>query len=195
MTTVNIDSANTTAIEYDSYGSSPWTLTQTANNGAIFGQTLTRVQGTGGAVFRFHGACTHFVRSIYVRTWSVGTAVIVNDLVNVPRTCCVRRHKRPGVRLSRGADGLRRDSRVALCAGWREHDDVLFGVDPQLPRQRGGRAAVLRLRGAFGRQSCPGYQRHDCEPRRAIPARLYPTHRNRSPCVDHNDNVHWDADR
>ena len=55
---MNVDSANTTAIEYDSYGDSPWTLTQTANNGAIFGQTLTRVQGAGGAIFRFHGTCT-----------------------------------------------------------------------------------------------------------------------------------------
>ena len=59
MTTVNVDSANTTAIEYDSYGPSQWTLVQTSNNGAIFAQTLTRVEGTGGAVYKFHGTCSH----------------------------------------------------------------------------------------------------------------------------------------
>ena len=57
MTDVNVDSANTTAIEFDSYGISAWQLVQTGNNGAIFAQTLTRVASEGGAVFRFHGAC------------------------------------------------------------------------------------------------------------------------------------------
>ncbi|PIL37338.1 hypothetical protein GSI_01031 [Ganoderma sinense ZZ0214-1] len=75
MTTVNVDSANTTSIEYDSYGSSPWTLTQTANNGAIFGQTLTRVQGTGGAVFRFHGTSVQVYGSVAVPTVSGATVV------------------------------------------------------------------------------------------------------------------------
>ena len=56
MTDVNVDSANTTAIEFDSYGSSGWVLVQTGNNPTIFLQTLTRVESTGGAVFRFHGA-------------------------------------------------------------------------------------------------------------------------------------------
>ncbi|KAI0660789.1 hypothetical protein C8Q70DRAFT_972484 [Cubamyces menziesii] len=55
MPDVNVDSANTTAITYESYGPSPWQLTQTGNNGAIFAQTLTKVEGTGGAVFHFHG--------------------------------------------------------------------------------------------------------------------------------------------
>ncbi|KAI1796182.1 hypothetical protein LXA43DRAFT_656690 [Ganoderma leucocontextum] len=75
MTTVNVDSANTTAIEYDSYGNSPWTLTQTANNGAIFGQTLTSVQGTGGAVLRFHGTSVQVYGSIAVPTVSGATVV------------------------------------------------------------------------------------------------------------------------
>ncbi|KAL7282560.1 hypothetical protein ACG7TL_004031 [Trametes sanguinea] len=52
---VNVDSANTTAIQYESYGPSPWQLVQTGNNGNIFAQTLTKVEGTGGAVFHFHG--------------------------------------------------------------------------------------------------------------------------------------------
>ncbi|KAI0677339.1 hypothetical protein C8Q78DRAFT_1002326 [Trametes maxima] len=55
MTDVNVDSANTTAIQYESYGSASWQLIQTGNNGAIFAQTLTKVESTGGAVFRFHG--------------------------------------------------------------------------------------------------------------------------------------------
>ncbi|CDO73754.1 hypothetical protein BN946_scf185015.g82 [Trametes cinnabarina] len=55
MSQVNVDSANTTAIQYESYGPSPWKLVQTGNNGNIFAQTLTVVESTGGAVFRFHG--------------------------------------------------------------------------------------------------------------------------------------------
>ncbi|KAI9000818.1 hypothetical protein BD414DRAFT_518993 [Trametes punicea] len=55
MSQLNVDSANTTAIHYDSYGPSPWELIQIVNNGAVFAQTLTKVEGTGGAVFRFHG--------------------------------------------------------------------------------------------------------------------------------------------
>ncbi|KAI0832617.1 hypothetical protein BC628DRAFT_1347523 [Trametes gibbosa] len=55
MSDVNVDSADTTSIEFDSYGPEPWQLIQTANNGAVFAQTLTRVEGTGGAAFRFHG--------------------------------------------------------------------------------------------------------------------------------------------
>ncbi|KAI0375864.1 hypothetical protein BV20DRAFT_959908 [Pilatotrama ljubarskyi] len=55
MPDVTVDNANTTAIEYDSYGSAPWQLIRTDNNGAVFAQTLTKVEGTGGVVFRFHG--------------------------------------------------------------------------------------------------------------------------------------------
>ncbi|KAH9850787.1 hypothetical protein C2E23DRAFT_834137 [Lenzites betulinus] len=55
MSNVNVDNADTTSIEYDSYGPEPWQLIQTANNGAVFDQTLSSVGGTGGAAFRFHG--------------------------------------------------------------------------------------------------------------------------------------------
>ncbi|KAI0772126.1 hypothetical protein BD413DRAFT_492776 [Trametes elegans] len=55
MPDVNVDSANTTAIEYDSYGSASWELIQTGNNAGVFSQTLSRVQSTAGIVFRFHG--------------------------------------------------------------------------------------------------------------------------------------------
>ncbi|TBU39695.1 hypothetical protein BD309DRAFT_1011845 [Dichomitus squalens] len=75
MTTVNVDSANTTAIEYDSYGSSQWTLVQTSNNGAIFAQTLTKVEGSGGAVYRFHGTSVQVYGSIAVPTVSGATVV------------------------------------------------------------------------------------------------------------------------
>lgn len=52
--TVIVDSANTTAIEYDSYGDDAWSLISTSN-GAVYASTLTRVQSTGGVVFRFDG--------------------------------------------------------------------------------------------------------------------------------------------
>ncbi|KAI0650535.1 hypothetical protein C8Q79DRAFT_1006790 [Trametes meyenii] len=54
MPDVNVDSANTTAIQYESYGSAPWQLIETNNNGGVFAQTLTKAESTGGAVFRFH---------------------------------------------------------------------------------------------------------------------------------------------
>ncbi|KAI0774472.1 hypothetical protein C8Q74DRAFT_837659 [Fomes fomentarius] len=74
MTDVNVDSANTTAIEFDSYGSSTWELVQTGNNGAIFSQTLTRVTSQGGAVFRFHGTSVKVFGTLTVPT-VVGSTV------------------------------------------------------------------------------------------------------------------------
>ncbi|KAI0720327.1 hypothetical protein C8T65DRAFT_634127 [Cerioporus squamosus] len=68
MTDVNVDSANTTAIQFDSYGSSGWVLVQTGNNPTIFSQSLTRVESTGGAVFRFHGTHVQVYGTILVPT-------------------------------------------------------------------------------------------------------------------------------
>ncbi|OJT05341.1 hypothetical protein TRAPUB_3782 [Trametes pubescens] len=74
MPDVSVDSANTTAIEYDSYGPAPWQLIQTGNNGGVFGQTLTRVEGTGGVVFRFHGTQVQVFGSITPPTDAGATA-------------------------------------------------------------------------------------------------------------------------
>ena len=86
-----MDSANTTAIDFDSYGSSAWALVQTGNNGAIYAQTLTRIESEGGAVFRFHGACCLSVCAkpfelTYERTRlaRIGTNVRVFGTLTVP---------------------------------------------------------------------------------------------------------------
>ncbi|KAI9000819.1 hypothetical protein BD414DRAFT_472850 [Trametes punicea] len=57
MAQVIVDSADTTAIQYDSYGPSPWQFTgvDDTSDGDVFDQTLTEVESEGGAVFRFHG--------------------------------------------------------------------------------------------------------------------------------------------
>ncbi|KAI0920923.1 hypothetical protein AcV7_002920 [Taiwanofungus camphoratus] len=55
MSAIDVDSADTSQIEYDPTGADPWFFTHSTGNGGVFDSTLSEVHGPAGVVFRFNG--------------------------------------------------------------------------------------------------------------------------------------------